>query len=1070
MTFSSFFIQRPIFASVISILIFLAGLVSMFNLPIAEYPEVSPPTIQVTANFPGANPATISETVATPLEEQINGVENMIYMNSLASTDGRVRIDVTFEIGTDPDLAQQLVQNRVTQATPRLPDVTRQLGVTVAKSSPDLTMVVHMRSPNGKYDGLYLRNYGTLNVKDELAKIQGVGQVLLFGSGDYAMRVWLNPDKIAERGMTASEVVNAIRAQNVQVAAGVIGGPPYAETVQLQLPVNVQGRLESPEEFEQIIIKRDENGVVTYLRDVARLELDAQTYALRSMLNNEQAVAIPIFASPGANALQISSDVRATMLELKKNMPDGVDYTIVYDPTIFVQKSIDSVIITLLQAVSLVVLVVILFLQTWRASIIPLSAVPVSIVGTFAVMLVLGFSINVLSLFGLILAIGIVVDDAIVVTENVERNIEEGKKPFEAAQIAMKEVTGPVIATSLVLAGVFIPISFMSGLTGQFYQQFALTIVIATFISTINSLTLSPALAAILLKPKDAPRDPLMKLMDFAFGLVFKVFNAVFNRLQIIYGQHVCRFVTRRTLITSVIYLILVVATFFSFRLLAPNFVPIQDKQYLISIAQLPSGATLERTEEVVLAMSEIIMDQPGVTGAVQFPGLSINGFTNAPNSAIVFVTLDEFENRRSPELSADAIVGALMGKMQAISEAQILVLNPPPVRGLGNSGGFKLQIQDRSDQGYEALANIVNAVQGQTFGHPAIAFAFSNYDINVPQLFADIDRTKAQQLGIPIDEIFSTMQIYLGSQYINDFNQFGRTYQVIAQADKPFRATPEDINSLKVRNESGDMIPLGSFTTVEETFGPQTAMRYNAFRSADLTGAAAPGFSTGEAQAAIEEILANTLPQGMGYEWTELTYQQKAAEIYIFGVIPIQIMVFGICLLMVFLILAAQYESLTMPVPVILIVPMAVLSSIVGIYFFGGDNNIFTQIALFVLAGLACKNAILIVEFARELENQGRSITQAAVESARMRLRPIMMTSISFIAGVLPLVFSSGAGSEMREAIGIAVFSGMVGVTFFGLVFTPMFYVVLRKWEVGKKGREEDEPCELSENHNSPL
>lgn len=1051
MSLSSYFIRRPIFASVISIIIFLMGFVSIFNLPIAEYPEVTPPTVQVSASFPGANPATISETVATPLEEQINGVEGMIYMNSLAAMDGTVRIDVTFEIGTDPDLAQQLVQNRVAQATPRLPEVTRQLGVTVTKSSPDLTMVVHLISPNDQYDMLYLRNYATLNVQDELAKIQGVGQVRLFGSGDYAMRVWLNPDKVAERGMTASEVVSAIRSQNIQVAAGVIGGPPYDDAVQLQLPVNVQGRLQSVEEFEQIIVKRDENGVVTRLADVARLELAAQTYALRSMLNNKQAVAIPIFASPGANALQISADVRNTMARLKENMPDGVDYSIIYDPTVFVSESIDSVIITLLQAVSLVVLVVIMFLQTWRASIIPLLAVPVSIVGTFAVMLALGFSINVLSLFGLILAIGIVVDDAIVVTENVERNIEEGKEPYEAAKIAMKEVTGPVIATSLVLAGVFIPLSFLSGLSGQFYQQFAMTIVIATFISTLNSLTLSPALAAMLLKPKDAPRDPLMKVMDFAFGWFFRGFNRIFDRLQRLYGIHVCRFITKRTMMMTIVYGVLVIATIFSFRLLSPAFVPVQDKQYLISIAQLPAGATLDRTDEVVREMSNIILEQEGVANAVQFTGLSINGFTLAPNSAIVFVPLKDFDERRSPDLSADAIVGSLSQKFQVIDEARILVLNPPPVRGLGNSGGFKLQIQDRTDQGYEALADVVNAVQGQAFGHPAIAYAFSNYDINVPQLFADIDRTKAQQLGIPIDEIFSTMQVYLGSQYINDFNQFGRTYQVIAQADKEFRSTPDDIKQLQVRNMNGDMIPMGAFTNVEETFGPQTAMRYNAFRSADLSGAAAPGFSTGEAEAAIEEILANTLPQGMGYEWTELTYQQKAADIMVLDIIPIQMLVFALCLFMVFLILAAQYESLTLPVAVILIVPMAILSAVIGIYLFGGDNNIFTQIALFVLAGLACKNAILIVEFARELEDQGRSVTQAAVEASRMRLRPIMMTSISFIAGVLPLVFSTGAGAEMREAIGIAVFSGMVGVTIFGLVFTPMFYVILRKWETRK-------------------
>jgi len=1048
MTLSGFFIDRPIFASVLSILIFIAGLISMVNLPISEYPEVSPPTIQVSAQFPGANPAVIAETVATPLEEQINGVEDMIYMNSLAATDGRLRIDVTFAIGTDPDLAQQLVQNRVSQALPRLPEVTQRLGVTVVKSSPDLTMVVHLRSPDNRYDMLYLRNYATLNVKDELAKIGGVGQVLLFGSGD-------------------------VRAQNVQVSAGIIGGPPYYDSVQVQLPVNVQGRLESAEEFANIIIKRDENGVVTRLNDVARLDLDAQSYALRSMLNNQQAVAVPIFASPGANALQISDDVRATMKRLKQNMPEGVDYSIVYDPTIFVRDSIKSVVLTLLQAVSLVVLVVIIFLQTWRASIIPLLAVPVSIVGTFAFMLVFGFTINVLSLFGLILAIGIVVDDAIVVVENVERNIREGKKPRDAAFQAMKEVTGPVIATSLVLAGVFIPISFMSGLTGQFYLQFALTIVIATFISTLNSLTLSPALAALLLKDDNAPKDSLTRLIDLFFGWFFKGFNKVFGGMQRVYGTGVCRFITRRIAIMLGIYALLSVATGGSFQLLPSGFVPSQDKKYLISIAQLPPGATLERTEEVVREMSDIILAEDGVEGAVQFPGLSINGFVNSSNSAIVFVPLDDFEERTTMKLSADAIAGRLNQKMAAIGDARILILNPPPVRGLGNAGGFKLQVLDRTDQGYQALDDVLQAVIGQTFADPAIAFAFSNYEINVPQLYADIDRTKAQQLGIPIDDIFRTMQIYLGSLYINDFNLFGRTYQVIAQADAQYRATPDDILRLQTRNSNGDMIPLGSVVKVEETFGPEVAMRYNAFRSADITGVPAPGYSSGQAQEAIERILETTLPSGMDYEWTELTYQQKQAETYLFDVIPMQIIIFLLCHFIVFLILAAQYESLSLPISVILIVPMAILSAVVGIKLFSyipgyiNENNVFTQIALFVLVGLACKNAILIVEFARELEKQGKSISEAAVEASKLRLRPILMTSISFIAGVMPLVFAAGAGSEMRQAIGVAVFSGMLGVTVFGLLFTPTLYVVMRRlenWLIGETNTQ-DVPCNTEEN-----
>lgn len=1056
MNISGFFIDRPIFASVLSILIFIAGSISIFSLPISEYPEVSPPSIIVNANFPGANPAVISETVATPLEEQINGVEDMLYMNSLATTDGNMTLTVTFAIGTDVDLAQQLVQNRVQQALPRLPEITRQLGVTVIKSSPDLTMVVHLRSPDNRYDMLYLRNYANLNVKDELAKITGVGQVRLFGSGDYAMRIWLNPNKIAERGMTADEVIQAIRQQNVQVAAGVIGGPPYDNNVQLQLPVNVQGRLETPEEFEDIIIKRDTTGAVTRLKDIARVELDAQSYALRSMLNSQQAVAVPIFASPGSNALDISKNVRKTMKRLKESMPTGVDYSIVYDPTVFVSDSIKSVITTLLEAVALVVLVVIVFLQNWRASIIPLLAVPVSIVGTFAFMYVLGFSINVLSLFGLILAIGIVVDDAIVVVENVERNIAEGKTARDATFQAMKEVTGPIIATSLVLAGVFIPIALISGLTGQFYQQFALTIAIATFISTFNSLTLSPAMSALLLKSKDAPKDKLTKLMDFLFGWFFNLFNKFFGGLQTIYGKGVCTFITRRIVIMSVVYVLLVIAAGSSFNIVPKGFVPAQDKKYLIAIAQLPPGATLERTEKVMRQMGDIALEQPGVEAAVQFPGLSINGFVNSPSAGVVFLPLDDFDKRKTSDLSAFAIMQTLQQQFGAIEDAFVAIFPPPPVRGLGTAGGFKLQIQDRTDQGYAALNEVVQAVIGKALQEPALAFPIlTNYNINMPQLYADVDRTRAQQLGVPIEDIFRTMQIYLGSMYVNDFNQFGRTYQVIVQADSEFRSAPDDINILKTRNEDGDMVPLGSIMRIEETFGPDTAMRYNAYRAADISGNAAPGYSSGQAQDAITKILKETLPQGMDFEWTDLTYQEILAG-------NTAVFIFPLCILLVFLVLAAQYESLTLPLAVILIVPMAILSAILGVFLFGkffnmgGDNNIFTQISLFVLAGLACKNAILIVEFARDLEQQGRTIVQAAMESARLRLRPILMTSIAFIMGVLPLVISHGAGAEMRQAIGIAVFSGMIGVTIFGLIFTPMFYVILRKLEVMLRGRKE--------------
>lgn len=1038
MNFSRFFIDRPIFAGVISILIFLAGLLAMFRLPIAEYPEVVPPTVIVNAQFPGASPAMISETVATPLEEQINGTENMLYMSSLASADGLLTLTVTFKIGTDPDLAQQLVQNRVSQALTRLPEVTRQLGVTTAKSSPDLTMVVHLRSPNSRYDMLYLRNYANLNVKDALARVKGVGQVRLFGSGDYAMRIWLNPDKIAELNMNPIEVVNAIRSQNIQVAAGVIGGPPYDDAVELQMPINAQGRLETPEEFGEVIIKRDATGAITRLRDVAEIKLEAQAYGLRSLLDNTSAVAIPIFASPGANALEISRNVRATMAELKQSFPEDLDYSVVYDPTVFVADSIKSVIKTLFEAVALVVLVVVIFLQTWRASIIPLLAVPVSIVGTFAFMYLLGYSINVLSLFGLILAIGIVVDDAIVVVENVERNIENGHSPREATIIAMKEVTGPIIATSLVLSAVFIPIAFISGLTGQFYQQFAVTIAIATLISAFNSLTMSPALSAMLLHSHDAPKDKLTRMLDFSFGWFFRSFNRFFTRSSNLYAKGVGASLGRKSVMMG-LYVVLLGFTAYSFNLVPPGFVPAQDKAYLVSFAQLPQGATLERTEEVIRKMSDIALKEPGVASAVAFPGLSINGFVNSSSAGIVFVTLDPFEERTTPELSGFAISQSLQAKFAAIDQAFIAIFPPPPVPGMGTIGGFKLQVEDRTDQGYQALDNVMKAVQQRAWADPALKGVFSSYNVNVPQLFADLDRTKVQQLGVSVADIFQTMQIYLGSMYVNDFNQFGRTYQVIAQADKDFRSRPEDVARLQARNSDGQMVSLGAVMNIKDSFGPETASRYNAYRSADLSGDAGAGYSSGQAQAAIVKILQETLQPGMAFEWTDLTYQKILSG-------NTTMLVFPLCILLVFLVLAAQYESLSMPLAVILIVPMSILSALVGVSLSGGDNNIFTQISLFVLAGLACKNAILIVEFARELEHQGRSLVEAAIEASRLRLRPILMTSFAFIMGVLPLVLSQGAGAEMRQSIGIAVFSGMLGVTFFGIFLTPVFYVLMRK------------------------
>ncbi|MGX7703920.1 efflux RND transporter permease subunit [Methylobacterium sp. Gmos1] len=1038
MNLSKFFIDRPIFAGVLSVLIFIGGLLSLFAMPISEYPDVVPPSVVVRATFPGANPKVIAETVATPIEEQINGVEGMLYMSSQATTDGIMTLTVTFRLGTDPDKAQQLVQNRVSQAEPRLPAIVRQLGIVTVKSSPDLTMVVHLVSPNGRYDMTYLRNYAVLNIKDRLARLDGVGQVQLFGSGDYAMRIWLDPQKVAEHGLSAGDVVREIQAQNVEAAAGTIGASPAVPGLDLQLSLNAEGRLTSEEQFGDIVVKTGENGEITRLRDIARIELGAADYALRSLLDNKSAVALPISQSPGSNAIQISDEVRRTMAEIKKTMPEGVDYQIVYDPTQFVRASIEAVIHTLLEAIALVVLVVILFLQTWRASIIPLLAVPVSIVGTFAVMHVFGFSINALSLFGLVLAIGIVVDDAIVVVENVERNIEAGLSPRDASYQAMREVSGPIIAIALVLVAVFVPLAFISGLTGQFYKQFALTIAISTVISAINSLTLSPALSALLLKDHHAPKDRLTKVLDGLLGWFFRRFNRAFGRASDGYGHGVGGVISRKGAM-MVVYLVLVGVTALLFRQIPGGFVPGQDKQYLVGFAQLPDGATLDRTEEVIRRMSEIALKEPGVESAVAFPGLSINGFTNSSNSGIVFSTLKPFEERKGPALSGAAIAMSLNKKYAAIPEAFIAMFPPPPVNGLGTIGGFKLQIEDRAGLGYEALNDATKAFLAKAAQAPELAGLFSSFQMNVPQLFADIDRTKARQLKIPVTDVFDTLQIYLGSLYVNDFNRFGRTYSVRVQADAPFRARSDDVGQLKVRAGSGEMVPLSTLLRVRQTAGPERAMRYNGFLTADINAGAAPGYSSGQAQAAAARIAAETLPRGFAFEWTDLTYQEFIAG-------NSGVWVFPLALLLVFLVLAAQYESLALPLAILMIVPMGLLAAMTGVWLSSGDNNVFTQIGLIVLVGLSAKNAILIVEFARELEFSGRTPVQAAIEASRLRLRPILMTSMAFIMGVLPLVTATGAGSEMRRAMGVAVFSGMIGVTAFGLFLTPVFYVLLRR------------------------
>ncbi|RON13285.1 efflux RND transporter permease subunit [Pseudomonas frederiksbergensis] len=1040
MNFSQFFISRPIFAAVLSLLILIAGAISLFQLPISEYPEVVPPTVVVRANFPGANPKVIGETVAAPLEQAITGVENMLYMSSQSTADGKITLTITFALGTDLDNAQVQVQNRVTRTEPKLPEEVTRIGITVDKASPDLTMVVHLTSPDKRYDMLYLSNYALLNIKDELARLGGVGDVQLFGMGDYSLRVWLDPNKTASRNLTATDVVTAIREQNRQVAAGALGAPPAPNATAFQLSVNTQGRLVSEEEFENIIIRSGENGEITRLKDIARVELGSSQYALRSLLDNQPAVAIPIFQRPGSNAIQISNDVREKMAELKKNFPEGMDFSIVYDPTIFVRGSIEAVVHTLFEALILVVLVVILFLQTWRASIIPLVAVPVSLIGTFAVMHLFGFSLNALSLFGLVLAIGIVVDDAIVVVENVERNIGLGLTPVEATKRAMREVTGPIIATALVLCAVFIPAAFISGLTGQFYKQFALTIAISTVISAFNSLTLSPALAAVLLKSHDAPKDRFSKVLDKIFGgWLFHPFNRFFDKASHGYVGTVGR-VIRSSGIALLLYAGLMVLTFFGFSSTPTGFVPGQDKQYLVAFAQLPDASSLDRTEDVIKRMSDLALKQPGVESAVAFPGLSINGFTNSPNSGIVFVTLKPFDERKDPSMSAGAIAGALNGQYAGIQEAYMAIFPPPPVQGLGTIGGFRLQIEDRGNLGYDELYKETMNIITKSHSVPELAALFTSYTVNVPQVDAAIDREKAKTHGVAVSDIFDTLQIYLGSLYANDFNRFGRTYQVNVQAEQQFRLESDQIGQLKVRNNRGEMIPLATFIKVSDTSGPDRVMHYNGFITAEINGAAAPGYSSGQAEKAIEKLLKDELPNGMTYEWTDLTYQQILSG-------NTALFVFPLCVLLAFLVLAAQYESWSLPLAVILIVPMTLLSAITGVIASGGDNNIFTQIGLIVLVGLACKNAILIVEFAKDKQEEGLGPLAAVLEACRLRLRPILMTSFAFIMGVVPLVFSSGAGAEMRHAMGVAVFSGMLGVTFFGLLLTPVFYVLIRNF-----------------------
>ncbi|WP_163575551.1 efflux RND transporter permease subunit [Halomonas faecis] len=1036
MDFAKFFVDRPIFAAVLSILIFIAGAITIPLLPVSEYPDVVPPTVQVRAVYPGANPKEIAETVATPLEEAITGVEDLMYMKSVAGSDGVLAMTLTFRPGADPDEAQVQVQNRVAQALARLPEAVRRQGVTTDKQSPDLTMVPQLISPDGRYDSTYLRNYAALHVRDELARLPGVGQAMLFGAGDYAMRVWIDPDRAAARGLTAGDIIAAIREQNVQVSAGQLGAPPTPTTSDFLISINAQGRLTTEEEFGDIVVKAGSDGQITYLSDVARIELGAAEYSLRSLLDNQQAVAIGIFQAPGSNAIALSDAVREKMEELSQRFPEGVEHTIVYDPTVFVRDSIESVIKTLLEAVLLVVLVVTLFLQTWRASVIPLLAVPVSIVGTFAVLYLLGFSINTLTLFGLVLAIGIVVDDAIVVVENVERNIEEGLAPLAAAHQAMREVSGPIVAISVVLCAVFVPMAFLEGVTGQFYRQFAVTIAISTVISAINSLTLSPALAAMLLKPHDAPKDRLSRLIDFLFGWLFRPFNRFFAASSRGYQGGVTRSLRRRGAVFAV-YALLLAGTGVMFQLVPGGFIPTQDKMYLIGGAKLPEGASLDRTEAVIRRMTDLALETEGVSSAVAFPGLNPLQFTNTPNTGTVFFGLDPFEVRAR---SADEVVGELNGKFGAMQEAFSFAFTPPAILGIGSGSGFSLFIQDRAGLGYGELQQAVDGFSGALMQAPGMGYPITSYQSNVPQLDLHVDRVKAKTQGVALTDLFETLQVYLGSVYVNDFNRFGRTWQVMAQADGDYRMDAENIDRLRTRNVYGEMVPIGSMIRVDRTFGPDPVIRYNGYPAADLMGEADPRvLSSSQAIEVVERLAPAVLPAGMSFEWTDLSYQQVNQG-------GAALVVFPLAILLVFLALAALYESWTLPLAVILIVPMCMLSALIGVKLTGGDNNIFVQVGLVVLIGLACKNAILIVEFARELEMQGRGIVEAALEACRLRLRPIVMTSITFTAAVVPLMLAGGAGAEVRQALGTAVFAGMLGVTLFGLFLTPVFYVALRK------------------------
>ena len=1043
MKFAHFFIDRPIFATVLSVIITIIGAVAYFSLPVAQYPEIAPPTIQVSASYPGASAETVSETVAAPIEQAINGVEDMLYISSQATGDGRLTITITFKLGTNLDQAQVLVQNRVTTAEPRLPEPVRRLGITTQKSSPDLMMVIHMYSDDGSRDQLYVSNYARTRIIDRLARIDGVGQATLFAERAYSMRIWLDPELIAARGMTAGEVVQALRVNNVQVASGVINRLPVPEPSAYEVAVQTQGRLTDPQQFENIVVRTDENGSQIRLRDIARVELGSLDYSTIGYLDENTALPILIFQRPGSNALETAATVLNTMDELAEEFPQGVAYEVIYNPTEFIEKSVNAVYQTLLEAILLVVLVILVFLQSWRAAVVPVLAIPISLIATFAVMAAFGFSLNNLTLFGLVLAIGIVVDDAIVVVENVDRYIAEGMRPRDAAYKSMTEVSGALIATSLVMMAVFIPASFISGISGQFFRQFALTIAVSTAISTLISLTLSPAMASLLLKGDlgvEKSRGLFGRILDI-LALPFKWFsngfNFVFAGLTKSYAQLVKGLLTISAVVL-VAYGGLVYLGYIQFQRAPTGFIPDQNQGYLITVVQLPAGSSLDRTDKVVQEATKLILDHPGTAHTAGFAGFDGATFTNAPNAGAIFFTFKDFDELAELGMTQESILQEVQGSLFQIKEAFIFIVAPPPVRGIGSAGGWKMFVQDTRGRGLRALESAAQELSAKANQTEGLTRAFTLFNNATPRIYADIDRVKAEQLGVTPDQIFETLEVYLGSAFVNDFNFLGRTYRVTAQADGIFRDEQRDVENLRTRTATGGMMPIGSVATFNDTTGPYRVVRYNLFPAAAVQGAAMPGISTGEALEKMETLAAD-LPSGFSFEWTELALQEKLASNSIF-------IIFTLAVVLVFLVLAAQYESWVLPLAVILIVPMCLLTAITGVLWRGMDNNILTQIGLVVLVGLASKNAILIVEFAKQAEDEGMSTFDAAVEAARLRLRPIMMTSFAFILGVVPLITATGAGAEMRQALGTAVFFGMIGVTVFGLLFTPVFYYSCRK------------------------